>query len=277
MVVTKRKSKTESKPHFSASQLDSYCMCPESYRQWYLEKNRIPPTVHMARGTGMHGGAAFNLRQKIESGVDLPRKEIIDAGIAEYEGATKDGLMLTREEAGRGHQVVIAEVKDDLVAILDCHAKTQAPEYQPVMVEQAVRVELPKAPRDLLAVLDVATATEVADFKTAKRSKSQGDVDSSLQLTVYSIAFHVVQGHAPETVALDTIVQGKKETKRQKLVGTRDEADYLALVNRINAVQHAIDAGSFPPTVPGSWKCSEKYCGYYRSCPFVNGSRSQGD
>jgi hypothetical protein len=269
--------KIQEKQHFSSSQLDHFCLCPESYRQWYIEKNRVPPTVHMARGTGMHAGAAFNLAQKIKSGVDLPRQDIIAAGVAEFEAATRDGLMLTRDEAEQGAKSVVASVKDDLVAILDCHAKTQAPDYQPIFVEQAVRIELPKAPRDLLAVLDVGTIDEVSDFKTAKRSKSQADLDSSIQLTVYSIAFAVLTGDPPKTVALDTIVQTKKETKRQKLVGTRDEADYQALANRINAVQHAIDAGSFPPAMPGSWKCSEKYCGYFRSCPFVNGSRSQGD
>lgn len=268
----------ERKKHFSASQLDHYCLCPESYRQWYEERNRIPPTVHMARGLGMHGGAEVNMRQKIDSHRDLPRQDIIDAGIAEYEAQTKDGISLTSEEASRGPSAVINEVKEDLRAILDCHAKYQAPDYQPLFVEETVRIELPKAPRDLLAVIDIGTAVEVTDFKTAKRSKSQADVDSSIQLTLYTAAYIVLVGYAPTTVSLDTIVQGKKETKRQKLTSTRDDADFIALTNRINAVQKAIDAGSFPPAMPGSWKCSEKYCGYYRTCPFVNGQRaSQGD
>ena len=270
------RSKTE-RPHFSASQLDSYCRCPEAYRQWYLEKNRIPPNVYMARGTGMHGGAAGNFRQKLETYRDLPAKEIIEIGVQEYEAATRDGITLTAEEADRGPSVVIAEVKDDLVAILDCHAKTQAPDYQPVMVEQCVRLSLPESPRDLLAVIDVATSDEVADFKTAKRSKSEQEVRSSIQLTIYAAAYHAIEGKPPATVALDTIVQTKTATKRQKLTDTRDAGDFLALANRINAIQHAIDAGSFPPALPGSWQCSDKYCGYYRTCPFVNGSRSQGD
>lgn len=272
-----RKAKEEVKPHYSGSQLDTFCMCPESYRQWYIEKNRIPPTVYMARGTGMHEGAAMNSRQKMETFRDLPAKDIIDAGIAEFEAATKDGIMLTPEEASRGPDAVIGETKDDLRAILDCHAKEQAPSYQPIMVEQTVRIELPNSPRDLLGVVDLATENEVVDYKTAKRSKSQKDADTSVPLTIYAVAFMVVTGSAPEFVSLDSVIQTAKATKRQKVISTRDENDFRALANRINAVDHAIRSGSFPPALPGSWKCSPKYCGYYRTCPFVNGSRDQGD
>ena len=267
----------ESRAHFSASQLDLYCRCPESYRRRYICGDVILPTVYQVRGTSMHDGAAVNLRQKIDTHRDLPRKQIIEAGIATYEAETRNGVSLTVEEASRGVGVVLAEVKDDLAAILDCHAREQAPVYQPVMVEQAVRVSLPDAPRDLLAVIDCATETEVVDFKTAKRKKSRADIESSIQLTIYAAAYHAVQGEPPQTVALDTVVQSKTKTERQKLVDVRTPRDLEALAARINAVQHAITVGSFPPAMPGSWYCSDKYCGYYRTCPFVNGSRSQGD
>lgn len=266
------------KPHFSASQLDMYCRCPEAYRRRYEEKDIIPPGIAALRGTGMHRGAAHNMRQKIESHRDLPAHEIIDVGVAAFAAEAKGGIILTADEASAGVPALLAATTDDLVAILDVHAKAQAPAYQPIMVEQLVRLDLPAAPRDLLGVIDVATDTGVVDFKTAKRSKSQADLDGSIQLTIYAALYAAEIGRPADFVALDTIVQTKKETKRQLLLGERDEADFRALANRINAVQKGIDAGSFPPAAPGSWNCSAKWCGYHATCPFVNAGRgSQGD
>jgi len=265
------------KPHLSATQMDTYCRCPEAYRRSYIEKEKIPPMVAALRGRGMHHGAKVNFRQKMASGVDLPAADIIDAGIAQFETECKGGLMLDYEEAKRGAPAVVSDAVASLRTILGFHAAQQAPHYQPIMVEHFVQLEL-SGPRDLVGVIDVATKSVVADFKNAKRSKSQGEVESSIQLTTYAAMYKAETGQLPQAVALDTIVTLKTETKRQVLISSRDEADLLALRNRINAINHAIDAGSFPPAAPGSWNCSDRWCGYYRTCPFVNGGRgSQGD
>jgi len=265
--------------HFSASQLDMYCRCPEAYRRRYLEKDVIPPSAGQARGKGMHVGAAENMRQKLQSGRDLKPAEIIEIGMNAFDIETKGGFTLNAEEASRGFAVVVSDAAHDLREILDVHARQQAPDYLPTLVEEPVRIELPNAPRDLLGVLDLATTeNEVVDFKTAKRSKSQADVDSSVQLTIYAACHQVATGRPAAFVSLDTVVQLAKSTKRQKLTGTRDAHDFNALANRINAVQHAIDAGSFPPAAPGSWNCSDRWCGFHSTCPFVNSRRgSQGD
>lgn len=227
----------------------------------------------------MHVAASENMKQKLQTGEDLSAAEMIDIGMAAFETETKGGIELEADEAARGFSVVLSETTDDLREIIDVHAKQQAPDYFPTMVEQVVRVPLPNAPRDLLGVIDLATTDdEVVDFKTAKRSKSQADVDASVQLTVYAVCHQVETGRPAAAVSLDTIVQLKTSTKRQKISGTRDANDFAALAARINAVQHAIDVGSFPPAAPGSWNCSARWCGYHRTCPFVNAARgSQGD
>lgn len=266
------------KPHFSASQLLMHAMCPESYRRRYVEGEIIPPMVSALRGTGMHGGAATNMRQKIESGRDLPASQIIEAGIAEFEDRTKDGILLTPEEATIGVANLLDSAKDDLAAILDIHARKQAPDYQPLFVEHRVRIEL-DAPRDYLGVIDLGAIRVdddrqgVVDFKTAKRSKSQSDAEQSIQLTGYAACFAQETGEVADFVALDTVVQTTKETKRQYLETTRTARDFAALAARINAVQKAIDAGVYTPAAPGAWNCSLKWCGYARTCPFFNAER----
>lgn len=266
------------KPHFSATQLDMYCRCPEAYRRRYIEKEMIPPGIAAARGKGLHGAAAYNMRQKIDSHQDLPVKDIIDLGMESFDAEVKGGIMLAPDEASRGLNAVVAETQADLLGMLRCHATEQAPDYQPVAVEHLVRIELPNSPRDLLGIIDLATEFSVVDFKTAKRKKTQADADGSIQLTVYAAAFHAEFEEAPHSVSLDTVVSTKTKTERQKLVSQRDAADFRALANRINAVQTAIDAGSYPPAAPGSWNCSARWCGFWNSCAFVNAGRgSQGD
>ena len=144
-----------------------------------------------------------------------------------------------------------------------------------VLVEQSVRIELPGAPRDLLGIIDLAdTLGRVTDFKTSKKSKQQAEADSSVQLTIYASGYHALRGGPPAEVRLDTIVLTSRRIDRQLLVSDRGPADFQALAHRINAVHASIEAGNFPPTTPGSWFCSPKYCGYFlNGCPYINSER----
>jgi hypothetical protein len=272
---------TAQKPHASNSQIEMLCRCGESYRRRYIEGEIIPPGIAMLKGTGLHRAAETNMRQKIDSHVDLPARDIVAAAVAAFEDQAHGGLTLTDEEVGRGTANVIGEAKDDVAELADVHARQQAPDYQPVMVEQQVRILLPNSPRDLLGIIDLADDKErVTDFKTSGRSKSQSEADTSVQLTIYAAGYHALLGRPPAEVRLDTAVQTKTGTRRQVLASSRDSGDFQALANRINAFNYAVQAGSFPPASPGAWNCSQKWCGFWHTCPYVNpraGQRSQND
>lgn len=262
------------KPHLSPTQLEMYCRCPEQYRRSYIEGEKIPPGIAALKGTGLHRGAAVNMRQKLESGVDLPASEIVEAAISAFETEVHGGVSFSREEFGRGSHIVIGEAKDDLREIADCHARVQAPDYQPVFVEEKIRIELPNAPRDVLGILDLADAKRrVIDLKTAGKKKSQSDADDSVQLSVYAAAYQVKTGEPPAEVRLDCVVQTKTKTDRQVVTSDRGPRDFQALANRINAVTKGIQAGVFTPATPGAWWCGPKWCGYFSTCPYVNSHR----
>lgn len=264
------------KPHLSATQMELYSKCPEAYRRRYIEGEKIPPGVAMLKGTGIHRAAETNFRQKVESHRDLPTSEIVDAAVAAFEAELSGGVLLDPDEESVGATKIIGQAKDDVADLAEVHARQQAPDYQPVWVEEQVRVELP-GPRDLLAVLDLADdQRRVVDFKTAKRAKTQADADDSVQLTVYAAAYQAVQGEPPSLVRLDTVVQTSKATTRQVVDSARGEPDLVALSRRINAITTAVDAGIFPPTTPGAWWCDPRWCGYHATCPFVAHSRKRG-
>lgn len=280
------------RPHVSPSQLSSYFRCGEAYRRRYLEGDKIPPGMAAHRGTGVHRGAKVNFRQKIETFRDLPTDQIVEASVAAFEAALAgEGVLLTPEERSRGERVVIAGAKDETAALAEGFAKLAAPVYQPVEIEQAVRVNLPNAPRDLFGYVDLVAieaasleagaspetaARSVVDFKTGSKAKPQTEADESLQLTFYGAAYQQRHAQPLKDLRLETLILGAKGVRRQTLTTTRDRRDQLAFVNRVNALLRGVEAGIFTPAPPGSWYCSAKWCGYWATCPYVNAERASG-
>jgi hypothetical protein len=178
-------SDCDKKPHLSSTQYDMLTRCGVQYERRYLRGEIVPPGIAMLVGSGVHVGAETNFRQKIESREDLPATDIIDAAVQGFKLRSADGFMLTDEEAARSPSVVIGEATDLVAKLAEVHARAQAPEYQPVAVEEYVRLPLAEASHDLVGVIDlVSDRREVIDFKTASRKPSPGDADTSTQLTI---------------------------------------------------------------------------------------------
>lgn len=259
----------EKRRHMSASQLEMFARCPESWRRRYLEKDIIPPKLAMLKGSAVHAGAEHNMRQKIESHQDLPTTEIIDAAVSCYEEKVKhDGYQLGKDETAND----VAKQKDGVALMAATHAAEQAPDYQPVAVEQRFRIDLPDISHDLVGVIDLVTDKgEVIDFKTSKKFYSENDVEVSPQLSLYAAA----QNQEEVTVKLDILVEPtvKNPVRRQVVEAKRDKTDLPIIARRVTVVSKTIDAGLFPPAAVGSWWCSESWCGYWSTCPYVNSER----
>jgi hypothetical protein len=260
--------------HLSASQLDMFAKCPESWRRRYLEGEIIPPRLAMLKGSAIHSAAEHNMRQKIESYADLPVKEITDFAVSAYEDKLKrDSYTLGENETLND----AAEMKSTVASMAQVHAERQAPDYQPVAVEQRFTISLPMLDHDLVGVADLITdQREVVDFKTGKRSLSQSDADESTQLSIYAAS---VQRDNPGVdavnVTLDMITEpgSRSAPKRVVIHSHRDRSDLPILANRVEVVSRTIAAGLFPPAAPGSWWCSADWCGYYATCKYVNKAR----
>lgn len=272
--------------NISASALETFWRCGEAYRRRYVEREIIPPGFALMIGSSLHKGAEENFRQKIETHEDLPVDDIVEAAVAEFQSRTTGGdFVLTSEEESIGARKVIGAYTDLVADMADIHARVQAPDYQPIAVEVSTLIELPNASRDLLTVTDLRDDQgRVVDFKTALRKKSRSEVETSTALTAYAAAYRVDFGRDPSSVRLDTVLKPRLSTSsssstrkrkttrdsdhRQVLEATRGEPHYLVLAERIDATVRAIEAGIFTPTSPTAWQCSQKWCGYARTCPF---------
>lgn len=261
-------------PHYSASQIGMFSRCGEQYRRRYIVGDRLPPGVAAIRGTAFHEGARTNFAQKVDSHEDLPADEIVASAVAMFDAQSRGELALTDDEEERGINAVLGEALDDTVRLARAHAKLQAPEYQPVLVEERISIASGVSGIALDGVIDLADDQQrVVDLKTKAKSPNADEADKSTQLTVYS-AMHLARtGKPASTLRLDVLVALKKDVKRVVLDTQRDATDYTALGHRIAAMHAAITAGNFVPAAPDSWACSRNWCGFFTSCPFVNAKR----
>lgn len=269
-------SEQQIKPHLSASQLEMFGKCPEQWRRRYIEKHVLPPGISILKGKAVHACAEQNFKQKIETHEDLPRSQIVEIAVADFEEQSQSPeFAFTAEEESRGGDVVIGEAVDSVADMASVHAQQQAPDYQPVHVEGDFRVSLPNSAYDIVGRIDLIDDRNiVADLKTAGKAKTQDDADSNVQLTVYSVGVRLLTGEPATELRYDTIVQTKTKTYRHVTTTQRGDGDLVALSNRINTVNAMIQAGVFPPTTPGAWWCGPKWCGYWRTCPYVNSQRA---
>lgn len=256
------------------SQINLFENCGEAYRRRYIEGEIIPPGVAMLRGSGVHGGAEVNHRQKMKSGRDLPKKDIVDAAVSILEERkARDGFRLTREEMAVGVKPTIARTIETVQTLTGLYVDAVAPGLQPAMVEEKIVAEV--SPEVALAgTIDVATVDgRVKDFKTTGKTKPQSEADTSLQFSQYGLLYRAKTGAFPSGFDMEQLVD-LKTPKHVRLSTTRTQADYQVLVNRINTMLRAQKAGIFAPAAVGSWICSERWCGFWRTCPYVNSERA---
>jgi len=263
---------TKEKPHLSATQLDMFCRCPEAWRRRYIEKEIVAPRAAMLRGSSIHIAAETNMRQKIESHEDMPAQDIIDLAVSTYQ----DKIKHESYEIGPGETSRDVErAADTVAAMAEVHARQQAPDYQPQAVEEKFRLELPTS-HDIVGVIDLLTdSNEVVDFKTGKRAQSADDADNSTQLSLYAIAVQQKTGSDTVITKLDCLTEPSARTpaRRKVIESVRDKTDLPIIAARVAVVSQAIEAGLFPPAAPGSWNCSQAWCGYWSTCKFVNSER----
>lgn len=262
------------KPHVSNSQLELYWKCGEAYRRRYLEHDKTPPGVALLIGSGVHTGAEVNFKQKVDSFRDLAASDIVDVAVAGFDKRLSvDGYSLSKEDESVGVQKSLGKARDTVAALAELHADEQAPDYQPIEVEKATTIILPNCSRDLVAITDLRDVDgRVVDLKTAARKPNADEADRSLQLTIVAAAYKVDHDTDCKDVRLDVLTK-TKEPQRHVMTSQRDDRDYAALAARVATTVEAIERGSFPPASPTSWNCSDKWCGYFRTCPYVNPRR----
>lgn len=281
--------------HLSHTQLDMMARCGIAWEFRYVHKvKRPPPSVKMLIGRGVDHSVTENLRHKRDEGAPVPLEEAQQAARDSlvYEWA-QGGVLLELEEQEDGVVRVKGRAIDATVTLASAHHEIVAPKIEPAWVQRKFEIELEGYDCSLVGVIDVQEESieglydgvegyrrpsRVLDTKTTRKSLNQNDVDTSSQLTVYHMAVGVLDDAPPDEVALDVLVDKShlktpKPPKVDRLTSTRTDDDTRALLARVERAVSVMDSGVVTPAPPGAWWCSEKWCGYWAICPFVNSSR----
>jgi hypothetical protein len=258
------------KPHISQTQLVMYEKCGEQYRRRYLEKDIVSPGFALLKGRAVHDGARANFRQKIESHIDLPKKEVIDISVAVLGTELHKGFAMTPDEEKIGKDIMIDTTQQSVITLAGLFIDQVAPEYQPEMVEVEQRIVLEAASHDLVAKMDLADILKrVVDLKTSTKKKPADEVHTSEQLTFYALVYLAVKGYLPAAVLLENLID-KKEPERQVLQSQRDQKDLQTLICRLNTMIGGLKAGVFIPAPASSWACNPRWCGYAPTCQYYS-------
>lgn len=255
------------------SKLASFERCGVAFFRRYFNNEILPPAIAAAKGTSVHKASELNFKQKITSGVDLKESEIVDSAVSTLEGIVKnEGVWLDEEDRGVGKKKIVGEAVDATARLGKIYAVGVAPKYQPTEVEIDQNIKLASDSYYLRGRLDLIDSNgAIVDLKTTGKTKSQGDIDKSSQLTFYHATYKANKGEDPKKIVIENIVDLKSGPKVVTLETSRTNDDIQVLVNRINTMVKSIEAGVFLPASPDSWACTKKFCGYASSCKFYSG------
>jgi hypothetical protein len=214
----------------SVTAVEAYIRCPAAYERRYVHGVIDPPSPPMSFGRCM--ATALEALHRGQDG------EV--AWLRAYAAAQAAGEMAGAPSIQHGLA---------LLAAYQAHGVVQGePEWR-------WELHLPnqdQVPVPLLGFLDVATDTEVVEFKTSAAIWDQGRVDGSAQAAVYHWAYTRLMGHKPQQVRF--IVLHTRRVELREFV-TYPSGEGLRLFElQAAAVWRGVRDGKFPAT------CRKPYC-----------------
>jgi len=273
------------KGYLSHTQVDMYLRCARQYFFRYVRDHKRPPSAAMALGSGAHKALEGTHHHIVKHGAPAPTEAVLDEFSVSFEEKSEDVPEKAWTEGGSDK----GQIKDAGIKLVRLYNEQQAPKVKPQVkdgvpgIEKRFEVKIGGVPMvGVIDLIDVNSTivlseievkmmaekgksvpefmrTSVSDLKVKAKSMSQGDVDGSLQLTLYSY----VEGI--NSVRYDQLLR-QKTPKFKQVSSTRTTSDHLWMQEVVTGVAKAISAGIFPPCDPTSWVCSEKWCGYFHQC-----------
>ncbi len=258
------KSSSNSKPRITIdfSGITQWLSCGEQYRRVNIEKKKQKPTIALIEGSGTHEALKINNLHKRKKGSDLSAKKMTDISVNYLEEKLKEPNIKNNKK-----WFWQDEKKDRVTSRAKIwfhnYAKVYAPKIEPVIVEQPmiIPVEVNGKEFELAGVIDLTDPKMLIDYKTSKSVKSQKEIDSSLQMTIYSFFTKL------RKVQYINFVKSANPYIAQ-LKSTRTPLQWQWGLMIAQRVVQAIDSGNYPLADPDprNWRCSEKFCGFWKNC-----------
>ena len=254
--------------HLSVSQMNMFSRCGVQYMYRYCEGIKAPPGIALHVGGSTHKARELILRAKMV-GTIPPVEAAREEAAAQCASGINTEVALDDKEKAIGIDTVRGAAIDQAVALATLDYGHNLTALVPVKIEHKVELDLTAIGCKLVGIIDTIDAAGVIrDLKTAGKSLTQKDADTSMQLTMYSMMQRLSEGVDETAVQLDVLVK-TKTPKAQNLISHRDVDDIQVLLNRIARIKEGIEKECWTPASEGSFWCSPKLCGYFDRCPYA--------
>ena len=268
------------KPQLHYSHIDCLLHCGHRYYLRHLMKRSGRTGIALPMGTAVHKAVADNLRQKSRTGKNM--------AIGKVEAAARDCMVgqldtqavkLTAEQNLLGRKRTIGRAIDLTVTLARLHCRDIAPDIRPSYadhVERKMVLECPNYPFDVSMTIDcISRCHQVRECKTSKPGRwNQVNADTSLQLTIYALAVHLVDGiYSPIDCTIDNLVKSNSGDGLNPLahanviITHRGPDQFKYFFHLLEAVADMLDKGVYPPANPTWWGCSKSWCEYANDDP----------
>lgn len=250
--------------HLSVSSLNLLNKCPLKWKRRYIDREYEPPNGKMILGSAVGAAEAQHYGTVIETGEGLSLEAVQDEFSAEWDDR------IGREDVDWGDDKP-GELKDSGVLALDAYHTTVAPLIVPVSVEREFTLSWPGLDWSLTGFLDLEEQDgTVADLKVRGKRLLQSDADVDLQPAAYLYARRA-EGNPSPRFDYHTMVRVKRPyaevvTTERTSVQLDSFADRVFLA--ANEVAWRAENEAWSGAVPGTWWCSQRFCGYWDSCRF---------
>jgi hypothetical protein len=247
-------------PQYHQSELHAFIKCGKLWEFRYLRGIRVPPRAALTLGSAVDHAVSHNLRQKIESGQDLPREEVLASFSDDFE--SRAGETDWREDETPDKQ------KDVGVKLLELHHQEVAPRIKPESVQETLTVET-DAGYSLGGTIDIIEKDgSIVDTKTSRVAYDAEAPKRALQPALYDYLFESAHKEPSPEFRYDVLIKptARNPARLQQVRRTLEKGDREWLFETVARVHQAIQAGVALPAPEGSWYCSRQWCGYWDRC-----------
>jgi len=256
--------------HLSHSSINTYMMCPASWKFRYADKIKMPVNAALPFGTAIHKAIQTYISAKVLHPDEArPLFEL-------WPQCWRDTLAEQRQEVNwdkpqtyydnLGLSMLKAPSIERAIEDIEPAFKSLMTMEKVPIIEQRIEFKIPSVPIPIIGYIDLITSDGVPiDLKTSARKWSRGKEHFELQPDFYLIGLAQDGFIVPDNKFRYYIFTKTKAPICQILETQRSWPQIFWTLNLIKEIWQAIEAGSFPPNTSG-WKCQPKYCEYWELC-----------
>lgn len=249
--------------YLSHSALNTYKMCQKAYEWKYVLKEPSKPKVAILMGSNVHKVLETALRYKMKHKTLMDFVDLKDMITDQWtDEIDKIGGVSSLDWGEKGSLEASIKMGQDIVNVLYHEAYQK---LNPIGVEEIFVYKIPVNGGELplmgfVDIIDlVGNDKVVLDFKTGARLKTEDDLETDSQLTLYSMSLGI-----PRVGFLSAA--STKVPKIARLETTKTAFDHQALQEDFAHMANGISQGIFARTGRGTWMCSKTSCDYYTKC-----------